>query len=70
METMSIDEQVELDELYAERDDLFQELIDMAKNNDYDFAEIETINSDIHCIDEKVLKIRRKYSNVLKRLHK
>ena len=67
---MDINEQIELDQLCIERDELYQELIDMAEAGDWDFEEIDAINSDIADIDDKILKLRRKYSSVLKRLYK
>jgi len=55
--------------LSNESADLYDELISMANNNDYDFEEIETINSEIDDIERKVLRHRRKTSKLLKRLY-
>ena len=55
--------------LSNESTELYDELIDMANKNDYDFEEIETINSEIEDIERKVLRHRRKTSRILKRLY-
>ena len=55
--------------LSNESTELYDELIGMANKNDYDFEEIETINSEIEDIERKVLRHRRKTSRILKRLY-
>ena len=56
--------------LSNESTELYDELIDMANKNDYDFEEIETINSEIEDIERKVLRYRRKTCRILKRLYR
>ena len=55
--------------LQVEREELYEELISMANNNDYDFDEIETINIEVSEVEKKILLHRRKTNHLLKRLY-
>jgi len=47
--------------LSIERDELYQELIDMVEADDYDIDEIESINHEIEELDKQVLMISTKH---------
>jgi hypothetical protein len=53
----------------VERNELYEELILMAENDNYDFEEIEAINAEIMEVEKKILAYRRKSSTILKRLY-
>lgn len=59
---------MDISKLADERSVLYEELIQMALDDNYNIDEIQHIISDIDDIERKVLLHRKKTSNLLRRL--
>ena len=66
----TIDDQVIISELEIERTELYNELIEMVEDNNYDLDEINDINHEIQELDVRLLKIDARYVPAIRKLNK